>query len=347
MAREGPRGYRVCVPTPIELFTESLARRNELLGAERDAGCRLFNGYTEGLPGLVVELFGETLVVSSKASSEEEEALAPGSLVETAQKLLPNLRAVLWKFRSSPDPELQHGRLYLGTAADLARSVREHGVRYALELRRDRDASFFLDTRELRKILFTELSGKRVLNAFAYTGSLGVAAAAGGAREVIHLDRNKAVLNLAKNSYTLNGLPIHRSHFRAQDFFFATAELRRREELFDCVIVDPPFFSSSPQGRVDLVAESARLLNKARPLVGHGGMLVAVNNALFVSGEAYRGVLAELARDGYVELERTVAVPKDVIGIGGPAAWPADPTPFDYPTKIAILRVRRKDGKTA
>lgn len=335
------------MPTPLELFTESFARRQELLGAEHDGACRLFNGYTEGLPGVVAELYGDTLVVSSKASSEADEVLEPGALVETARKLLPSLRAVLWKFRSSPDPELEHGRLYFGAAGDLARSVREHGVRYALDLRRDRDSSFFLDTRELRKVLYTELSGKRVLNAFAYTGSLGVAAAAGGAREVIHLDRNKAVLNVAKNSYTLNGLAIQRSHFRAQDFFFATAELRRREELFDCVIVDPPFFSSSPQGRVDLVAESARLLNKARPLVGDGGMLVAVNNALFVSGEAYGGVLAELGRDGYVELERTVPVPKDVIGLGSSPAWPADPAPFDYPTKIALLRVRRKDGRTA
>ncbi len=347
MARRGPRGYRVCVPSPIELVTESFARRRDLVGAERDAGCRLFNGYTEGVAGLVVELYGETLVVSSKASSESDEAVAPGELVEAARGLVPRLRAALWKFRSSLDPELQHGKIYLGSAGDLARSVREHGVRYSLELRRDRDTSFFLDTRELRRFLHAELSGKRVLNAFAYTGSLGVAAAAGGAREVIHLDRNKAVLNVAKNSYTLNGLAIQRSHFRAQDFFFATAELRRREELFDCVIVDPPFFSSSAQGRVDLVAESARLLNKARPLVGDGGLLVAVNNALFVSGEAYRGVLDELGRDGYVELERTIPVPKDVIGLGGSAAWPADPAPFDYPTKIAVLRVRRKDGRTA
>jgi 23S rRNA (cytosine1962-C5)-methyltransferase len=58
-------------------------------------------------------------------------------------------------------------------------------------------------------------------------------------------------------------------------------------------------------------------------------------------------VLTELGRDGYVELERTVPVPKDVIGMGGSPSWPADPAPFDYPTKIAILRVRRKDGKTA
>jgi 23S rRNA (cytosine1962-C5)-methyltransferase len=347
MARQGARGYRVCVPTPLELVLQSFARRKELLGAERDAAYRLFNGYTEGLPGLVVELYGETLVVSSMASSEADEALSPRELVEAARGLVPGLRAALFKFRGSLDPELQHGKLYLGTPQDLSRSVRERGIRYALELRRDRDTSFFLDTRELRKVLATELSGKRVLNAFAYTGSLGVAAAAGGAREVVHLDRNKAVLNVAKNSYVLNGLSIVRSNFRAQDFFAATAELRRREELFDCVIVDPPFFSSSPKGRVDLVAESARLLNKARPLVGDGGMLVAVNNALFVSGEAYEGVLAELEKDDYVTLERRISVPRDVIGFSESPAWPADPTPYDYPTKIAILRVRRKDGRTA
>ena len=62
-----------------------------------------------------MELYGETLVVSSKASSESDEAFAPAELVEVARGLFPNLEAVLWKFRSSLDPELAHGRLYLPT----------------------------------------------------------------------------------------------------------------------------------------------------------------------------------------------------------------------------------------
>jgi 23S rRNA (cytosine1962-C5)-methyltransferase len=75
------------------------------------------------------------------------------------------------------------------------------------------DSSLYLDTRLLRAWASEHLGGKRVLNTFAYTGSLGVAAQAGGAARVVQLDLNRRFLNLAKDSYTLNGFPIHKSDF--------------------------------------------------------------------------------------------------------------------------------------
>jgi len=255
---------------------------------------------------------------------------------------LPWVNATVLKTRNAPDPTARCGVVVYGSQAD--RSIREHGVRYAVELLLNQDASFYLDTRNLRRWAIENLKGKTVLNTFAYTGSLGVAACAGGAARVVHLDRNREFLNVAKTSYTLNGFPIHKTDFQTGDFFTQTSRLRRSNEQFDCVFVDPPLFSATSKGTVDLVNQSERVLNKVRPLVADGGVLVAINNALFVSGAQYIRTLEGLCADGYLSIEKLIPAPPDVTGYPQTIARtpPVDPAPFNHSTKIALLRVRRK-----
>jgi 23S rRNA (cytosine1962-C5)-methyltransferase len=107
---------------------------------------------------------------------------------------------------------------------------------------------------------------------------------AGGASLTVQTDRNGQSLNLAKDSYSLNGFPIHKKDFIAQDFFPTVAKLKSTKQFFDCVIIDPPFFSTTPKGKVDLENDSTRLINKVRPLINDGGTLIAINNALYVAG---------------------------------------------------------------
>jgi 23S rRNA (cytosine1962-C5)-methyltransferase len=120
--------------------------------------------------------------------------------------------------------------------------------------------------------------------------------------------------------------------------------LRRSNELFDLLIIDPPFFSSTPGGRVDQLRESARLINKVRPLIRDGGILVAINNALYLSGAEYMQALEALCADGYLSIREIIPVPQDFTGypltrVGQPIT---DPAPFNHSTKIAILDVKRK-----
>ena len=231
-----------------------------------------------------------------------------------------------------------------GEAPD--RKVQEHGVWYALDLCMNRDASLYLDTRNLRQWLLQHMRGRTVLNTFAYTGSLGVAACAGGASRVVQLDLNRAFLNLAKTSYTLNGFPINKADFIAGDFWAQVSRFKRSGERFDCVLVDPPFFSSTSKGALDLNTDSARLINKVRPLVNDGGWLISINNALYVSGKEYLEALEVLCADGYLKIAELIPVPEDFTGyaqtrIGEPIT---DPAPFNHSTKIVVLEVRRKKG---
>ena len=158
------------------------------------------------------------------------------------------------------------------------------------------------------------------------------------------MDRNRTFLNVAKTSYTLNGFPIDKQDFLAEDFFPAASRFKRSGQTFDCVFLDPPFFASTSKGTVDLETGSTKLINKIRPLINDGGWLVAINNALFVSGKDYLASLEALCADGYLSLEELIPVPADCTGfpqtrLGNP---PVDPAPFNHSTKIAILRVRRK-----
>lgn len=340
-------------PPPEQTTAEELAER---LGAALDARAglfddrhetafRLFNGFTEGAPGVVVELYAATAVVQNHFdppwAARDLVAAATGLLRER----LPWLRAVVMKPRRAADPEARRGLFVHGETADTR--VREHGVWYAVDLLLNRDSSFYVDTRDLRAWAIEHLGDARVLNTFAYTGSLGVAARAAGARRVVHLDLNRNYLNVAKRSYTLNGFPIHKGDFVSGDFWTAVNGFKRRGELFDCVFVDPPVFSSTGRGTVDLVSESHRVINKVRPLVADGGRLVAINNALFVSGEEYMGLLGRLSADGYLSVESIVTVPEDVVGYAATRRdpEPVDPAPFAGPTKIAVLRLRRKDSR--
>ena len=325
----------------------ALAARASGFDERHEGAFRLFNGFYEGYPTLVADLYGRTLVLHNYADPPAEADPLIALAAQFYQTHLPWLRAVLVKARYADTDDAKKGTLIVGEDTD--RHIKENGVWYALHLQLNQDASFYLDTRHLREWAKANLAGKTVLNTFAYTGSLGVAARAGGASRVVHLDLSRAFLNIAKASYLRNGFPMDKADFVSGDFWPKISHFKQENARFDCVIVDPPFFSRTRYGTVDLVEGSKRILNKVRPLIADGGTLVTLNNALFLSGADYLAMLQELCADGYLTLETLIPVPQDFLGYAAPdtVPLPADPAPFNHPTKIAVLRVRRKDAAPA
>ena len=324
----------------ISLLEGAIEARKNLFNDAHRSAFRLYNGFREGTPALAIDLYGSTVLFHNYANDPAEGLV----LIQESQDYLLNrfpwLRAGIVKTRNGKTGEEKRGRLVFGDTPD--RRIYEHGVGFAIDLTLNRDASFYLDTRNLRRWLISHMQGKSVLNTFAYTGSLGVAAAAGGASRVVQLDQKRQFLNIAKDSYTLNGLPIRKEDFIAEDFFPAVSKIKRMGSTFDCVIIDPPFFSSTARGKVDVEHESARLINKVRPLVSDGGTLIAINNALYVSGKDYMQMLESLCADGYLKLRELIPVPQDMIGYNILNSPITDPSPFNHSTKIAVLDVRRK-----
>lgn len=327
----------------IQNFLEkAISARQSYLETDHQGAFRLFAGFYEGCPDLVADLYARTLVLTSYI----EEPQKSFQLLEQAQQLilgqLPWIPCVVQKQRFSTNPVLKRGRITFGNPSD--DSIVESGVRYSLELTINQDASFYLDTRNLRSWLLDHAHGLEVLNTFAYTGSLGVAALAGGAAHVVQVDRNARFLELARRSVMLNRFDLGKMKLRAVDFFSETARYKKENVLFDLAIIDPPFFSVTEKGTVDMVSESIRLINKLRPLLKDGGWLIAINNALFLPGKTYIEGLEALCKDGYLEIEEILPIPADITGFADTivSTAPSDPAPFNHPTKIVVMRVKRK-----
>jgi 23S rRNA (cytosine1962-C5)-methyltransferase len=327
----------------IYYLEKAATAREAFFEAGHKNAFRLFNGFLEGWPELVVDVYAGTAVIYNHADPAEAGVENIRQVEAFLRERLTWLRAGIVKTRNSIRSEERRGKLLFGDAPD--RKIQEEKTWYAVDLCMNQDASLYLDTRNLRRWAIRNLAGKSVLNTFAYTGSLGVAACAGGASRVVQLDLNRQFLNLAKTSYMLNGFPIHKEDFIRGDFWPQISRLKRAGERFDCVFLDPPFFSTTDKGVVNLAEQPARLINKVRPLINHGGRLVSINNALYVSGKTYLQALESLCADGYLNITELIPVPEDFTGIpetrqGMPIT---DPAPFNHSTKMAVMEVTRKE----
>ncbi len=325
--------------TRLELALEV---RSALLDAEHHSALRLFAGFYEGFPDLVADLYACTLVLFDYSKDGQ----TGGDNLRRAQDFymakLPWIECVVQKKRHNPDLKYRRGVVTYGN--EPASQIVEIGITYTIDLLMNQDASFYFDTRNLRVWLVENAAGWQILNTFAYTGSLGLAALAGGAADVIQTDRSKKFLALAHQSAMDNKFDLGKMQLHGKDFFSEVARLKRSGDLFDCVILDPPFFSSTSKGTVDLVNQNTRLINKVRPLIKNAGWLITINNALFLSGKDYLQSLEVLSQDGYLSIEQIIPIPEDITGfpetIVNPP--PVDPSPFNHPTKIVILKVKRK-----
>lgn len=324
---------------PIE---NALTFRDAFFDERHETAFRLFNGFTEGNPDLVIDVYAKTLVIHNYADRPGQGIAAVREAQQFLLARLPWLQAVVVKTRNSQDPQQKRGRIVHGETTD--RKILENGVWYAIDPMINRDAGFYLDTRNVRLWAARNLKDKSALNTFAYTGSLGVAAKAGGAARVVQLELNRRFLNVAKTSYTLNGFPINKADFQVGDFWPQINRLKAAKDLFDCVFLDPPIYSATTRGVVDLAKSYTRLINKVRPLINHDGYLIAINNAIFYSGAAYLKEIESVCADGYLAIEELIPVPADSLGESRApiAAQITDPAPFNHSTKIVVLKVRRK-----
>ncbi|MDA1353840.1 MAG: class I SAM-dependent methyltransferase [bacterium] len=328
--------------TQQDSITAAIQRRRKLMQEPYNTAFRLINGFVEQLPDLIIDIFGKTIVFHNYTTDED----TVDTIIPVIREQLPWLSTGIIKNRKHKEPTQQAGHLVFGETPDT--QIEENGVKYALDLLMNQDASFYLDTRALRVWLKQNMKGKRVLNTFAYTGSLGVAAAAGKASEVIQLDLSKPFLSVAIQSALLNDNPCKDTKYHPADFWSRVNHYKSVGKHFDCVILDPPIFSKTPRGTIDTSKDYHKLINKVRPIIADGGTLITINNALFQSGKDHHDMLEELCKSGYLKIEKLISVPDDCIADpNGEHGLPADPAPYNNATKITILSVKKKDPTAA
>jgi len=158
-------------------------------------------------------------------------------------------------------------------------SVREFDTPYLVQMRETKHPGLFLDHAPLREWLLRTQKNKTVLNLFAYTGSLSIAAAVGRAQRVTTLDLSKATIEWAEESWKNAGLSTDRGNFIYGDALEWLPRLLKKGEHYDTITCDPPSFSRSKNGTFSTQKDSKRLHELIFPLLNQGGILVSSINS--------------------------------------------------------------------
>ncbi|MCX5795651.1 MAG: class I SAM-dependent methyltransferase [Elusimicrobia bacterium] len=297
------------------LLAAALERRAELLGrlhAEDTDAYRLFHGTVEGAAGLTVDRYGDLLLVQSFHSPLPAPQLA--ALEAFYAQAWPGL-GVVYNDRSRPNSRIANALSPgMQTVAAAPRLARELGLGYRIQGRHaGQDPWLFLDMRAARRRVMTEAAGKSLLNVFAYTCGVGVAAAKAGASSVANVDFSLSSLAVGGENARLNDLPI-KMEFVHSDAFAALRQLsglgqsqvvrgrrlppfpKLEPRRFDLVFLDPPRYAQSPFGVVDVIQDYPAVFKPALLCVAEGGAMFCCNNAARAEREAWLAQLERSAR---------------------------------------------------
>ena len=268
------------------------AERRAFFDESTDA-YRLVNAEGDGLPGLIVDRYGEVLVLQIATLGMER--LRP-FILECLGRVAPS-RAVYEKSclpaRREEGLEDFEGLL----AGDLPPEVRirENGFPFVIDIIRSQKTGFYLDQREMRRLVGRLSRGKRVLNAFSYTGGFSVYALHGRAERTVSVDTSGPALELARTNLTLNGFPPPEGDLIQADVFDYIRQVEPR--AFDLIILDPPAFAKKRSDVVQACRGYKDLNRLALGLLPAGGMLLTFSCSHFVDEALFRTVLFQAAAE--------------------------------------------------
>ncbi len=268
-------------------LSAALARRKSLLDDPTIEAVRLFHGRADGIENLVVEKWGPVLIVQLH---EGQPGPTPEELRPAMQRWRDQFhaRAVYLKHfvrdRGGAEAEVRashHAATpWIGDAIEEEFPVREGSLTFLIRPYDGFSVGLFLEHRENRKRIAELSTGRRVLNAFAYTCGFSVAAAGGGAASVASVDLSRRYLEWGKRNFAANDLPIDAHRFYCSDYFEFLKRARRQKLFFDVIVLDPPTFSRRrrPAAVFELRTELTRLAVESIERLDAGGYLMLATN---------------------------------------------------------------------
>lgn len=262
--------------------------------SETDA-YRLVNAEGDGLPGLVVDRFGDVLAVQLSTAGmrlreavvldELERLLAPRAIVDRTSPAVAKLEGV----GAPPAPNA----VVRGDAGVTELRFHERGFRYAIPLELGQKTGFYVDQRPLRARVEQLAHGRRVLDAFAFVGSFSFAAARGGAREVTAVDESAIALQTLASCARENALTVHAVRGDAR----AALERAANDGGLDLVVCDPPKLAPSKASKEVALGAYRKLAALGCRATRPGGLLVLCSCSSAVDQAELTRALALGARD--------------------------------------------------
>lgn len=265
-------------------------------GHDTGSAMRLVFSEADGLSGLVVDRYGDYLVMQVSALAI---AVRMEEMISLAVELL-RPRGVIVRIDQGVGmleglpTNLVEGPCW-GESPDGPVFIEEHGIRYGVDLATGQKTGFFLDQRDNRLAAAGYLHGRTVLDLFCYTGGFALCAAMrGGAAEVLGVDSSAKAIALAKANAQLNGVANVR--FETGDGFQTLERLASEGRRFGGVILDPPKFARRRPGLPEALRAYHKLNQMAVELLEPNGVLVTCSCSGYVTREDFQHVLAEVAQ---------------------------------------------------
>ena len=293
----------------------AVSRRHGLFDAQT-TGYRVIHGENDAWPGLVLDRYGDTLVMKLYTAvwlprlreivEFVRDSLSPQRLM---LRLSRNIQAV-----AKNSFEVADGQTLLGEPPPEPVQFLETGLRFEAEVERGQKTGFYLDQRENRRLVGALARGAEMLNAFSFSGGFSLYAAQGGARSVTDLDISAHALDSARRNFALNQTDAAVAachHETAQgDTFDWLAQASRR---FDLVVLDPPSLARREAERAGAIRAYGRLASLGIARMRPGSMLVAASCSAHVSAEEFFGSVRGAARQSRRRFTewRTTAHPPD------------------------------------
>ena len=263
---------------------------------------RLIYAESDGIPGLIVDRYGDVLVLQSLTAGAEfwKETLADLLLEETGLSTIYE--------RSDADVRELEGLeskigLLRGDLSAFVFPIVEHSLKFNIDLQSGHKTGSYLDQRENRLRVRELAKDKEVLDCFCYTGGFTVNALAGGAKSVLSIDSSADALALCEENIALNHLDASRQTSLEGDVFQLLRKFRDENRSFDMIILDPPKFAPTA-AQAERAARGYKDINLlAFKLLRPGGLLVTFSCSGGVDADLFQKIVAGAALDAGVEAQ--------------------------------------------
>ena len=276
-------------------------------------GLRLVHGESDGLPGLIVDRYGDTLVAQFLSSGAErwKEVLTEALLAATGLSKLYERSDASGREREG----LPRRTGWLRGSGETDLVLREHGWQLAVDIVSGHKTGFYLDQRDSRKKFADSarrLNFERVLNCYCYTGGFTVAALTGGAAHVTSIDSSGPAIEKAAANLALNGFAANRATFMDADVNATLRQLGADGKTFDAIVLDPPKFAPTV-AHAERAARAYKDINRlAFKILAPGGVLFTYSCSGGISADLFHKIVAsagiDAGVDGYV-VERLGGAP--------------------------------------
>jgi len=276
--------------------------REKILNVSTTNAYRIINSESDGLPGLIIDRYGEYIVCQFLSSG-----------VEFFKEVITDILNDMFKpkgiyERSNVDVREKEGLKSAigslrGTEPEDLVEILENGFKFLVDIKEGHKTGFYLDQRDNRKLISAFAKEKTVLNCFSYTGGFSVYALAFGAEKVTQVESSASALDLSLRNFELNNLNSSSVENINDDVFTVLRKFRDERKTFDLIILDPPKFAESAS-QIQKASRGYKDINLlAIKLLNPGGILFTFSCSGHVSQELFQKIVSDAALDSGREVK--------------------------------------------